>query len=391
MLKQTNRTLFFLAAAFLFLTGATLSAAYRSPDAIACRTGEDIEVSFCCTLSGSETSAKKNGIYSETRTLTAFGFLPIKEVTCTYYPPNEVVVGGELFGVRLNAGGVVVTDLGEVDTPDGKCCPAAAAGIQKGDLIVGINEVPIKTIEDFSHILAKAENNALTLSVVRGEQELSLTLQPVRDQDGTSRAGIWVRDGAAGIGTVTFRDPVTGDFAGLGHAVTDADMNGVFPMESGDVVDASILSLRRSDRGSPGEIHGKLGNQKLGEVKKNCDSGIFGTVEVLDQPATVPIGNAGELHVGKASILCTLDNNGKKNYEIEIEEILDNDRSQKNMVVHVTDPDLLALTGGILRGMSGSPILQDGKLVGAVTHVLVNDPTRGYGINIENMLNHMTK
>jgi stage IV sporulation protein B len=263
--------------------------------------------------------------------------------------------------------------------------------LKKGDVILDCNGVRLDSATDFAKLVSKSGSSSLTLTVQRGEETMTKKLSPALASDGSGwKAGLWVRDGAAGIGTVTFRDPVTGAFAGLGHAVCDAESKTPFPLQKGAVCQATIESILKGENGKAGEIRGKLTPNEIGSLSSNTPHGVYGTITTPpSDERPLSIGLKDEVKPGKATILSTLDQGGKKEYEIEIQEILAKDRDTKNFIIHVTDPALLEKTGGIIQGMSGSPIIQNGKLIGAVTHVLVGDPTRGYGIFIENMLSAM--
>ncbi len=377
---------------FVFLTLFGLGD-FLYPDTISQFHGEKPESRLCFSVSEEQEKAVFSSLDSSPVTtkdcrLLAFGFLPIKELEVNYYPKTEVVCGGELFGLRINTNGLLVTAVASVETSSGSISPGEKAGLQKGDVLLRADGVELKSATDLAKIISKSGGGKIRLEVTRQGKSLSLTLTPAlaADQSGY-KAGLWIRDGAAGIGTVTFRDPVTGSFAGLGHAVCDSESGAVFPLRSGSVCPATVESIQKGLNGSPGEIHGKLEKDEIGSLTANTPYGVFGTLtSPCNKERTVPIGLKDQVKTGSATIFCTLDNNVKKEYEIQIEEIIGKDRDTKNFILRITDPELLEKTGGIIQGMSGSPILQDGKLIGAVTHVLVGDPTRGYGIFIENMI-----
>ena len=222
----------------------------------------------------------------------------------------------------------------------------------------------------------------------RDGQELTLAAEPVLGDDGTYRLGAWIRDSMAGIGTVTFYDPATGTFGALGHGITDTDTGLLMPMGDGAVMDATVKAVKPGSAGEPGELRGSFDlTRDAGELYANTERGVFGVLENcgFTESDTVPVAKQGEVHTGPAVIRANVSGDGVEEYAIAISRILDAAENQ-NLLIEVTDPRLLRQTGGIVQGMSGSPILQDGKLVGAVTHVMVNDPARGYGILIENML-----
>ena len=381
MIKKTAKGLLSLAVIFyfLFLTLFGLSD-YFYPDNILRPEGEKPEGVLCFSF--------EEGEKGDSQRVLAFGFLPVKNVNVNFFSETEVVLGGDIFGVRMQAKGLLVTSLDEVETAEGAKTPAVDAGLQKGDIIRSADGITLQSAPDFSKILSKSGGKAVTLDVTRGSKQLKLSLAPAKSaSDGNWKGGLWVRDGAAGIGTVTFTDPATGTFAGLGHGVCDGETGTLFPLEEGEVCRASVESITKGKRSTPGELKGVLGVRD-GKLLSNTACGVYGVWDPVGDASakTVKVAPKEEVKTGKASIFCTLDENGKKEYEIEIEEIIGPDRESKNFIIRVTDAELIEKTGGIIQGMSGSPIVQNGKLVGAVTHVLVDDPTRGYGIFIENML-----
>lgn len=377
---------------FVFLTLFGLSD-YLYPDSMSRFHGEMPEEKLCFSLTSFESSKsfleKEKSVECQ---VLAFGFLPIKNVQVDFHPKTEVVLGGELFGVRMQTRGLLVTATGLVETEKGSQSPGEIAGIQKGDILLTADGVELQSAADLVKIVSRSQGGKVKIELERGGGKKQVLLEPALSCGGEGyKAGLWVRDGAAGIGTVTFVDPENGHFAGLGHAVCDSASGTAFPLKSGSVCNAKIEEIKKGEDGAPGEIKGKLEKEDTGDVYANTNTGIYGTLPSSSYQArqTVPIALKDEIKPGKASVFCTLDNTGKKEYEIEIEQIIEKDQATKNFVLHITDPDLLKITGGIVQGMSGSPIMQNGKLVGAVTHVLVGDPTRGYGIFIENMLSAM--
>ena len=289
-------------------------------------------------------------------------------------------------GVKLFAQGVMVTELSEGKTA------ARSAGLKAGDVILAVNGTAVESTEQLAELLRRlGAGNDLTLTVRRGAKELALNTALKADKDGVCRLGAWVRDSMAGIGTMSFYDPETETFAGLGHGISDMDTGELMPLAHGAVMKAAVKAVNRGACGSPGELRGDFDLlHDFGTLCANTDCGIFG--KVID-PAVkasfgtaVPVASAGEIRPGKAAILANVAGEEVREYAIEIERVSGGDVPARNMLLRVTDPALLAATGGIVQGMSGSPILQDGRLVGAVTHVLIDDPTRGYGIFAENML-----
>ena len=321
--------------------------------------------------------------------LSLFGIIPVKTATVETIQNVELVPCGTPFGVKILTDGVIVVGLNEIATETGSRNPAKEAGVQTGDIIIKINNTPVSSNDDVAKIISASGGKSVTIEYKRGERTGVLTLTPALSAvDRTYKAGLWVRDSSAGIGTVSFYDPETQAFGGLGHAICDVDTGEVLPVMQGDVVNVKIHDIVKGTVGTPGELRGSfVSKDSCGTILINNESGVFG--KMYDPPSyqeAVPLGLKQEVKSGKATILTTLNGSIPKEYEIEIVKInlLENSPT-KNMVIKITDPELLELCGGIVQGMSGSPILQNGKLIGAVTHVFVNDPTQGYAIFAENM------
>ena len=293
---------------------------------------------------------------------------------------------GHTIGIKLFSDGVVVIGLAEVETAQGKIAPGVASGRRVGDVIEEANGTEVESSEQFSGILQCG--GTVDLSVIRGEEELILTAQPVPGEDGIYRLGAWIRDSMAGIGTVTYYDPLTGEFGALGHGVTDSDTGLLMPLADGAVMGSTVKAVKKGSEGTPGQLRGEFDlTRDKGTLSANTEQGVFGVMEAdaATAGAAIPVATAGEVREGRAVIRANVSGDKVEEYDIEILRVLDT-TGARNLLLRVTDEELIAATGGIVQGMSGSPIIQDGKLVGAVTHVLVNDPTRGYGIFIENML-----
>ena len=286
---------------------------------------------------------------------------------------DKVVPLGRAVGIKLFSDGVLVVGLSAVETDSGPSSPGRTCGLKAGDIITHIN------------------GDAMTLRATRNGKPVQLSVQAIQNTQGSYQLGVWLRDSMAGIGTMTFYDPDSGVFAALGHGINDVDTATLMPMESGSIMYASVTDVKKGESGAPGELHGSFDvNRDLGDLYANTNLGIYG---VLRDGALSPRGEAvevaarEEVHVGGATILSNIAGEQVEEYQVEITHVYPAAAGDtRNLMVQVTDPRLLETTGGIVQGMSGSPILQDGKLVGAVTHVLVNDPTRGYGILAENMV-----
>ena len=296
---------------------------------------------------------------------------------------EELILGGEAVGIQIHTEGVLVADLAQIETAQGTVCPAEEAGIQKGDFIIEIDGQKLSSATELVEKVNERAGKVVELKLMRKDESFTCSMEPVQSAENQWMLGMWLRDGVSGVGTITYKDPEDGSFGALGHSVSDADSGTVLPISEGSISDAEIINVKKGAAGAPGELNGCADVYKLlGIVEKNTVYGIFGT---MNEPAKGKIVETGEPVVGKASILSTVQGRECKEYSVEISRI-SRDGGTNHMVITVTDPELLSLTGGIVQGMSGSPIVQNGKLVGAVTHVLVNDPTRGYGIFIENML-----
>ena len=298
---------------------------------------------------------------------------------------------GRAVGIKLFSDGVLVVGLSSLDTPEGPASPGRTSGLKAGDVITHMDGSQVDTIEEVQDHLAQHPGEQVQLQVQRGEASLQLSAQAVKTTGGSYQLGVWLRDSMAGIGTLTFYDPESGVFAALGHGVNDVDTARLMPLETGSILGAEVSDVKKGTAGEPGELHGDFDlTADLGELYANTERGIFGYLE--DEGLTqglqpVEVAGRDEVRTGEATILSNVSGDTVEEYQVEITHLYpDNEGDSRNLMLQVTDPRLLETTGGIVQGMSGSPILQDGKLVGAVTHVLVNDPTRGYGILAENML-----
>ncbi len=316
----------------------------------------------------------------------ATGLLPEDLQDLVLYP------GGMPFGVKFYTEGVTVVGFCDVETEKGSVNPATLAGLKQKDVILKVNGEVLSGASQLTELIENSGGNKLVLHCRRGTNELDVTLMPIYcPAEARYKTGIWVRDSGAGIGTVTFIIPETGAFAGLGHGICDADTGELVRMKRGSVSDVTISSVVRGASGAPGELKGYFNAGKVGSLLGNSACGVWGMFsevpEVSCEP--MPIGLCDEIEEGDAYIMCTLDSNKMGQYDVKISNINHDATGSKCFTVTVTDPDLLAVSGGIVQGMSGSPIIQNGKLVGAVTHVLINDPTTGYGIFIQNMLVNM--
>jgi len=296
---------------------------------------------------------------------------------------QELIVGGQAVGIQISTEGVLVAGLSEVETAEGAFSPAAEAGLKEGDLITGADGAALPDAAALMDAIAAAGERRLTLSVRRGEQELLLAVHPVLSAEGRPMLGILLRDGLSGIGTMTFCDPASGRFGALGHSISDAGTGLRVPVREGSITDAQIVGVKPGAAGDPGELNGlsDLG-AVLGQIDRNTGDGIFGFL--LKSPEGRRL-ETGSITAGPASIVSTVEGREQREYAVEVNRVY-RDEEGVHAMLSVTDEALLRRTGGIVQGMSGSPIIQNGRLVGAVTHVFVSNPARGYAVSIQDML-----
>lgn len=330
----------------------------------------------------------------------AFSFFPVfypmenqadpvgKNVIAEETSSRQVILGGDAFGIKLYSKGVMVVEISEVETDAGKKSPAKEAGIQESDIITYANSQKLQSNEQLSEIISRSDEKGIALQIQRGNEEFETTLYPVKDSQGIIRAGMWIRDSAAGLGTITYYDTENSSFGSLGHGICDNDTEEIIPVEKGQIMSATITDAEKSVKGEAGGLKGYFNSDIIGEAAVNCELGLYGICEIdpTYNRHAIEVANKEEVQQGEAQIYCTIDGTTPQYYDVYIEKVNSGDEKTKNMVIKITDTELLEKTGGIVQGMSGSPIIQNGKLVGAVTHVFVNQPEKGYGIFIENML-----
>ena len=296
---------------------------------------------------------------------------------------------GMTAGIKMISEGVIIVGISEVETDSGGKSPAKSAGLCIGDVITEINSQKINSAQTLRDAVNRG--GEMTLKYVRGGEECITTIVPAKETGGQWKLGVWARDSIAGIGTLTYYDPDTGAFGALGHGISDTGTASLMPLASGSLVKSSVSSVRRGEAGSPGELRGEFDiNCEYGVLFTNTEHGIFGTLDfsaLTTSAQALEVARPEEVKEGKATILSNVEGNKVEEYEIEIKKVYsDSSHSPRDMTIEVTDSRLIELTGGIVQGMSGSPIIQDGKFVGAVTHVLINSPTQGYGIFLQNMM-----
>ena len=361
---------------------------YAVPDVLS-SSAADALAEYPFVSCNSTPSDEQGGAYNVDYKL--FGMLPLKSVKVGGYADKRLYPGGMPFGIKFATDGVMIVGFCDVVCESGVKNPASDAGLVINDMIKKVNGTPLTGAADLTRLVEESGGKALLIEYTRGGKTMTTTLSPAYSpSEGKYKTGAYVRDGGAGIGTVTYIDPDNYSFGGLGHGVCEASSGALMPMTRGSVVDVTISGVLRGEIGKPGEVKGYFSSGKTGTLLRNSECGVFG---VFAQAPSVtaceplPVGLRSELQEGKAYIYCTLDTGKIQKYEIKISAIDRKAMGNKCFTVKVTDKALIEKTGGIIQGMSGSPIIQNGKLVGAVTHVLINDPTTGYGIFIENMLN----
>lgn len=317
------------------------------------------------------------------------GVIPVKTVLVNSSQPQSVYVSGESFGIKLYTDGVIIVGTKDVQSDNKTCNPAREAGLEKGDIIISINGIKTTTSTQVEEIFNDNNGNEYKIVVKRNGNYKTFYLKPAYySAEGKYKVGLWVRDSTAGIGTITFYNPQNNTIAALGHPITDVDTNEIMPILNGEAVEATVTKLYKSRNGETGSLCCDFSNNVIGSLTLNSESGIYGKyTKSTENKKLYEIAPAQEIEKGPAQIICTVDGSGPKAYSVEIVRIsMRQGNDGKNMLVKVTDKALINKTGGIVQGMSGSPIIQNGRLVGALTHVVVDNPEKGYAIFAEKML-----
>lgn len=410
MEKKYRRILYILLgnALCLLLCAGYLAIWHKTPDSIKIRAGEREEMDFSLPASGMLRSSgdeaipvslnhplvfyanEKNSYEMDVR---LFGVLPLKNVEVQVIDDRSVIPAGIPIGIYVKTEGVLVVGTGEFTCYDGTRQSPAASVLQSGEYILKMNGEAVTGKKMFMKYLQDNGSGDLILTIRRGEEEFDVKTVPLKDQSGTYKIGIWIRDNAQGVGTLTYIDG-NGGFGALGHGINDMDTSTLMALQKGTLYHTEIIGVKKGEAGSPGELTGLIDyadDNILGIIDRNEDNGIFGICgEALEEEvpfAPVQIGLKQETKIGPAKILCSLDGKSASLYDVRITDITyDKEHINREIVLQITDEELIRETGGIIQGMSGAPILQDGKLIGAVTHVFVQDATKGYGIFIEEML-----
>ena len=376
------------------------------PDSIILLQGENLNLKTILGINFSDSSGETiEAVASDTQKISNkvgkldlslnLGSFSLKDITVNVIPNTVVIPGGEAIGLRLYTSGVLVVGMSEIVGTDNKTySPYKESGIKEGDMIVKVDDESVTCTSDLISKVNECNGKKVEITYIRDGNNYTTEMLPTKTEENEYKLGLWVRDAATGVGTITYYDPQSKMFGALGHGILDVDTNQLIDIAKGEVITSKIISIIKGEKGSPGEVQGSIDNGKvIGEVYKNTNFGIYGKLtntDFIENGTELEVMPRDEVKTGKASIICTLDDNKREEYEIEIERVYTaTNRSNKNMIIKVTDERLLEKTGGIIQGMSGSPIIQDGKFVGAVTHVMVNNPEKGYGIFADTMLKQM--
>ena len=344
-------------------------------------------------ITTSVNNEENNVVKKEKVTLSLFNLLKLKEVDVTIIEKTKVIPLGNTIGLKLYSNGVLVIGMTEIEG----CKPYENSGIQEGDLITYIDNKQITSTDELIECVNNSNGKIINITYVREGKEYVTSIEPMITAENEYKLGLWVRDGAVGIGTATYYEPSTGNFAALGHGIIDSDTDELISIESGAVVTTNVINIEKGVEGNPGQIKGTVVNgQTIGEIYSNTEFGIYGKITSKNklniiEENSLDVATRDEIEVGPAKIILTLEDGIRKEYDIEITKIYKNNNSDnKSMLIKVTDEDLINLTGGIIQGMSGAPIVQNGKFCGAVTHVFINNPTEGYAVFGDLMLKTST-
>lgn len=325
--------------------------------------------------------------------LSLFNVIPVKDITVNVIPKTTVIPLGKTIGMKLYTEGVLVVGMSEIEGRK----PYKNSGIEAGDRIIEVNNTKISTADELTECVNTSNGKNIEIKYINDEEEIVYAeIEPARTSNNEYKIGLWVRDAAAGVGTITFYEPSTGNFASLGHGINDVDTYELIDIANGELVSAQILDIVKGQNGIPGEIRGSIENSiTIGNISKNTEFGVYGTISNtnalnIDSSNEMEVADRSEITTGKAEILCELENGKTERYEIEIQKVFkDNNYDNKSMLIKITDEELIEKTGGIIQGMSGAPIIQNNKFIGAVTHVLVNDSKIGYGVFADLMIKQL--
>ena len=386
-----------LAVAVWMIFSPTAQATRNLPELYRIAVGQSWDMDMGIAVLSSQDQRLLSGENGKLQALTAgetevtvnlFGLFPVKRVRVNVEEDIRLVPGGQAVGIALAMKGVMVVGVSDVAGQS----PARQAGLQAGDVIETVNGKPVMTGEELIALVEESKGKDMRIIFRRNDEAKETVLKPQLDKPtGVWRIGAWVRNSTAGVGTLTYYNPNDGSYGALGHAILDADTAKLLPVRTGALMQAEIVGVKKGQKGNPGELRGSfLRNQQvLGDIQQNTVLGIYGRMDAPQSfyPEGLPVGYQESVEIGPAQILSTVDGEGVKAYDIRITHLSrQQSAAPKSMVIRVTDPELLEKTGGIVQGMSGSPIIQNGHIIGAVTHVFVDDPTQGYAVYIEWML-----
>lgn len=373
------------------------------PDSILLFKGENFNVKTALGIKINENADKKiiqtsadidteNFVEKKTLSVSFLNIFNIKEIEINEIPQAEVVPLGNIVGLRLYASGVLV--IGKTEIKGEK--PYKTSTIKEGDLITAVNSKKVETTTDLITSVNDSKGNSIEITYVREGIIYTTTIEPVKTDKDEYKIGLWVRDGAIGVGTISYYEPSTKYFAALGHPIIDTDTGEIVSIKEGELVNASVISIKKGEGGNPGEIKGSLkSDEKIGQISTNTEFGIYGTLDNLsslniDKENKIKVALREEIKTGDAKVLLTLEDGIRKEYDVKIKKIYkNNDKDNKSMLIEIVDEDLKNLTGGIIQGMSGAPLIQNGKFIGAITHVLVNNPELGYAVFGDLMIKQM--
>lgn len=389
-------TIVFLLIIYVYVANISLI-----PDNIVLLKGEEFKIKKAFGVNTIETTKTSNNNYNISNIeVNLFGKIPVKNITITTIEDTKVVPVGKIIGLKLYTNGVLIVGMSEIEDMNKNLSkPYENSDIKEGDTILKINENKIENIDNLKEVVNNSNGNNLEITLLREGSIVTSNIKPIQTKSKEYKLGLWVKDAATGVGTMTFYEPNSKMFAVLGHGITDSDTDSLINIDSGELVTSRVISIKKGEVENPGEIKGTILNQQtIGEVVKNTQFGIYGNLNNLtslniDSSKALDVALRNEIKLGEAKVICALDNSNKsKEYSIEIEKIyFDNDSNNKSMLIRVTDEELLEKTGGIIRGLSGAPIIQDGKFIGAITNVLVSNPEIGYAIFGDLMIKEMTK
>lgn len=386
---------------FLFLIYIYVANITSIPSNVVLLQGEELKIKKSFGLETIETAITSNSNYNVSNIeVNLFGKIPVRNVAVTTIENAKVVPIGKIIGLKLYTNGVLIVGMSEIEDENNILNkPYENSDIKEGDTILKINEKDIEDIDNLKDVVNNSNGKKLELTLLRNGSIVTSNITPIQTKNKEYKLGLWVKDAATGVGTMTFYEPESKVYAVLGHGITDSDTDSLINIDSGELVTSRIISIKKGEVDDPGEIKGTILNQQtIGEVVRNTQFGIYGRLNNLtslniDTSKEIDVALRSEIELGEAKVLCAIDNsNVAKEYSIEIEKIyIDNDFNNKSMLIKVTDEELLEKTGGIIRGLSGAPILQNGKFIGAITNVLVSNPEIGYAIFGDLMIKEMSK